>query len=107
MATAQPNGKLEVRVVNYLPPYTLYAYDPIVTSPSSWEANPNGRIELRLTTFRGSHYRRPTFRLLGDRDGIWYIHFCEEFQKVWNAAKPAWPAQPAVTADDQQDVETC
>ncbi len=54
LAAGQPAGQLEIRLVNYLAPYTLYAYDPDL---------PSGQMEMRLTTFRGSHFMRPTFRL--------------------------------------------
>lgn len=78
------SGNLEVRVIDYLSPYTLYAYDPKL---SSGKENPGGRIELRLTTFRGSHYMRPSFALAGARDEEWYAHFCNEFEKVWGEAE--------------------
>ena len=77
LAATQPAGQLEIRTVDYLAPYTLYAYDPDL---------PSGQMEMRLTTFRGSHFMRPTFRLVRARDGEWYNHFYKEFEKIWNTA---------------------
>ncbi len=82
LAAGQPAGQLEIRLVNYLAPYTLYAYDPDL---------PSGQMEMRLTTFRGSHFMRPTFRLTRVRDGEWYNHFYKEFQKIWDAAEVLMP----------------
>jgi hypothetical protein len=72
-------GNLQVRVVDYLAPYALYAFDP---------GDTKGTIEVRLSTFRGTHYARPTFKLRADRDGQWYEHFRTEFLKVWGVATP-------------------
>ncbi len=83
-ASAAP-GSLEVRVVNYLPPYTLYAYN---VEMQSGALSPDGEIEVRVSTFRGSHWDRPSFSLTRKGGGEWYVHFCEEFQKVWGAASP-------------------
>ncbi|MEV4826850.1 hypothetical protein AB0K25_00760 [Micromonospora sp. NPDC049257] len=75
---AQGNG-LEVRLVDYLPPYTLYAYDPGLN---------DGSMELRLGSVGGRHELRPTFRLIRKRDGEWFDYFYEQFTSVWNAAEP-------------------
>ncbi|WP_420115961.1 hypothetical protein [Micromonospora sp.] len=70
---------LEVRLVDYLPPYTLYAYDPGLD---------DGSMELRLGSVGGRHELRPTFRLIRQRDGEWFDYFYEQFTTVWNAAEP-------------------
>lgn len=75
---AQGDG-LEVRLVDYLPPYTLYAYDPGLD---------DGSMELRLGSVGGRHELRPTFRLIRQRDGEWFDYFYEQFTSVWNAAEP-------------------
>lgn len=78
-------GRVEIRVVNYLAPCVIYAYDPLLGDGT---ANPQGRLELRITSFRGNQDRRPTFTLTGERDPEWYMHFCSDFQNVWDVAHP-------------------
>lgn len=73
------NGRLQVRLVDYLAPYTLYAYDPETSS---------GRMDLRLGSFHGDHELRPTFQLLRERDGEWYFYFLAQFKSVWTIAEP-------------------
>ncbi|MFI7081842.1 hypothetical protein ACIBO1_31590 [Micromonospora sp. NPDC049903] len=68
---------MEVRLVDYLAPYTLYAYDPGLES---------GSMDLRLGSFHGQHELRPTFRLVRKRDGEWFDYFYEQFTSVWNSA---------------------
>lgn len=51
---------LQVRLIDYLPPYTLYAYDPGL---------PAGRMDLRLASFHGDYDLRPTFSVQRARDG--------------------------------------
>ncbi|WBB78557.1 hypothetical protein O7606_20355 [Micromonospora sp. WMMD882] len=68
---------LEIRLVDYLPPYTLYAYDPGLD---------DGSMELRLGSVGGKHDLRPTFRLIRKRDAEWFDYFYEQFTSVWNAA---------------------
>jgi hypothetical protein len=69
---------LEVRVADYLAPYTLYAYDP--------EA-PQGRLECRLGSFRGRHDFRPTFSVDAAGDPDWFDYFYDQFKQVWSAAR--------------------
>ncbi|MFG1899939.1 hypothetical protein [Micromonospora carbonacea] len=74
-----PGNALEVRLVDYLPPYTLYAYDPGLD---------DGSMDVRLGSFGGQHELRPTFRLNRRREGEWFDYFYEQFTGVWNAASP-------------------
>ncbi|MFF3455314.1 hypothetical protein ACFYXH_13460 [Streptomyces sp. NPDC002730] len=71
------NSGLEIRLVDYLAPYTLYAYDPGLGG---------GKMDLRLGSFLGDHDLRPTFQLLRARDGDWFDYFYEQFTLVWSAA---------------------
>jgi hypothetical protein len=71
---------LQVRLIDYLPPYTLYAYDPGL---------PEGRMDLRLGSFHGDYDLRPTFSIQRARDGDWFDYFYEQFTLVWNTAEPS------------------
>jgi hypothetical protein len=96
-AATRNRGKLEIRVIDYLAPYTLYGYDPVLPQNiapdpgtlDQWRINPAGHVEMRLTSFKGDHDYRPTFTLYGESDTGWYDHFCAEFNKVWAVADPA------------------
>ncbi|PZG54420.1 hypothetical protein C1I98_03970 [Spongiactinospora gelatinilytica] len=69
---------LHLRLIDYLPPYTLYAYDPGL---------PNGRMNLRLMSFHGDYDVRPTFSVERTRDGDWFDYFYERFTLVWHNAR--------------------
>jgi len=79
-AIAETREGLEIRLVDYLAPYTLYAYDP---------GRENGSMELRLGSFHGQHEKRPTFLLQRDRDPNWFDYFSAQFLSVWEGADPA------------------
>ena len=70
---------LQLRLIDYLPPYTLFAYDPGL---------PDGRMDLRLMSFHGDYGMRPTFSVQRARDGDWFNYFYEQFILVWNTADP-------------------
>ncbi|GAB4377370.1 MAG: hypothetical protein Kow00121_26620 [Elainellaceae cyanobacterium] len=71
-------GNLEVRVVDYLPSWTLVAINPYETDGWMW---------IRLTTFRVSNDRRPGFRLSRKNDSKWFSSFLEQFEAIWQESK--------------------
>jgi hypothetical protein len=89
---------LEIRLIDYLAPYTLYGYDPGLES---------GRLDLRLGSFHGQHELRPTFRLERGFDGEWFDYFYNQFVSVWNDASPdhAAAAEPATALSDGLELE--
>ncbi|MEU4272962.1 hypothetical protein [Streptomyces sp. NPDC026092] len=78
----QVPGQVEVRVIDYLAPYTLYAYDPDGRS---------GRMDLRLGSFHGKHTLRPTFTVEADRDADWFVYFYKQFTSTWSVARQVVP----------------
>jgi hypothetical protein len=70
---------LEVRLIDYLAPYTLYAYDPGLDT---------GMMQMRLGSFHGKHHLRPTFQVDRSHDEAWFEYFYEQFVSMWNAADP-------------------
>lgn len=70
---------MEWRLIDYLAPYTLYAYDPGLSE---------GLMELRLGSFHGDHDLRPTFTVQRARDGEWFDYFYEQFLLAWDEAEP-------------------
>ena len=69
--------RLEVRWVDYLPPYTVIAINPYF---------PNGRVFVRLTSFRVPNETRPTFELTRAGDKVWFDFFVKQFESVWGEA---------------------
>jgi hypothetical protein len=68
---------IEVRHVDYLAPYTMYAYDP---------DSAEGNLDVRLSSFHGENDLRPTFHLRHKIDGAWFEYFTQQFRGVWAAA---------------------
>lgn len=72
-------GKLEIRVIDYLAPYTLYVFD--VDQPTGW-------AQSRLSSLHGVHTNRPTYRLTKKKDAVWYDYHVEQFEIAWKLADP-------------------
>lgn len=70
------NGKLEVRVVDYLPPWYMVALDPHL---------PTGHMFIRLNSFRNDA-ARPSFQLSATNDSDWFHFFIQQFEAVWEEA---------------------
>lgn len=73
-----PHGSLEVKTVNYLPPYTIVAIDPEL---------PQGLMFVRLLPFRTANDNRPVFKLTRKDDPEWFEYFVKQFLSVWEAAE--------------------
>jgi hypothetical protein len=69
---------LEVRVIDYLPSWTLISINP-------YEAD--GYMWLRLTTFRIPNDKRPGFELRRELYTKWFPFFLEQFEAMWQEAK--------------------
>jgi hypothetical protein len=81
------SGTLEIRVTDYLPPYSMYAFDP---------DGEQGIMELAMTFFRHRQTdMRPIFRLHQNTDADWYGYFRSQFAAVWEQAT-TWeqPVEP-------------
>ncbi|NOT06249.1 MAG: hypothetical protein HOP27_16780 [Anaerolineales bacterium] len=81
-ARKSTKGKLEVKVIDYFAPYTLYLFD--VGLPSGW-------VQARLSSLRVAHTNRPTYRLTKKDDEIWYEYHVEQFEKAWELAESHQP----------------
>lgn len=71
-------GSIEVRTVNYLPPYIVLATDPHL---------PSGSMSVYLTSFRTPNENRPGFSLSPRNDPQWFAFFKNQFEEVWQAAE--------------------
>jgi hypothetical protein len=77
-ASGQHHGRLEVRAVDYLAPYALFAYDPDL---------PTGRMDVRIAGLQVDVDTRPTFTITAANAGRWYQHFKEQFEAAWRLAE--------------------
>lgn len=78
IAKQRLRGKLEIRVIDYLAPWTIYAFDPHL---------PEGQMIVRLTPFRAIGRKRPNFRLSAKEDKKWFQYFSSQFETVWEEAE--------------------
>ncbi|CNF97999.1 Uncharacterised protein [Mycobacterium tuberculosis] len=76
------NGRLEVRVVDYLAPYAAFAYDPDL---------PTGRMDVRIAGLQIELDNRPTFTVTAAEDGRWYQHFRDQFKCAWELGEAVIP----------------
>ena len=76
LAKQQLRGKLEVRVIDYLAPWTIYVFDPHLDE---------GQMIVRLTPFRAP--KRPNFKLSARKDKKWFQYFLSQFEAVWEQAE--------------------
>lgn len=74
-------NKFEVRVINYLPAWTLILVNP---------GRSDGVIYVELATYRSHSRKRPTFAVRCGYDNDLFEQFRYEFEQMWNDAQPAW-----------------
>jgi len=67
-------GKLEVRVVDYFPPYRIIAIDPHL---------PTGRMIVRMTSPTRYRDGAPVFELTRAKDEKWFDYFATQFEYIW------------------------
>ena len=72
-----PNGKLEYRVIDFLPHYSILAIDPHLST---------GHIFIRMPVFKSSSRTRPRFKLSCKDDKVWSSFFLEQFEKMWKVS---------------------
>jgi hypothetical protein len=77
--SSTPHGRIEVRVIDYLPPWTIIAVNPF---------SPTGAMFVHLTAFRVPNEVRPSFELSASDDEKWFTFFLEQFESVWEVAEP-------------------
>lgn len=74
---------VELRVVDYLGPYTMYIFDRYSRS---------GQMLLHISSFHGRDpWDRPTLSLTRSGNTAWFEYFAHQFQRVWDVSKPYAP----------------
>jgi hypothetical protein len=96
--SASKKGSLSVRLMSSSPSYGIISFD---TNRS------NGILFVELYPHY-SYGTQPTFELTPHRDGEWYKHFVEQFEQMWNHAKPWTPrtfdtANPGYTSKGKDE----
>ena len=69
---------MEVKVIDFLPPWTIVAINP---------SSSNGEMSILLSSFRTTTDISPAFQLMSERDENWFIFFVGQFEKAWKEAK--------------------
>lgn len=80
---SQKAGEINVRLVSYAPSFSMLSFDP---------HQDNGIVFVEIYPHKMAHRLPPTFDLMPKRDGIWYLYFLDQFEEMWNAARP-WEPQ--------------
>jgi hypothetical protein len=87
------NGRLALRIINYLPAHTLV----IINGQSE-----QGLIFVELGTFQSNGRNRPTFSLLKSKDKQLFNLYREEFLAMWDCA---YPMDDLLTAKSKGDYD--
>ncbi|MDG4793230.1 DUF5919 domain-containing protein [Micromonospora sp. WMMD1082] len=66
-------GRLEVRLLRFVPAFGMLLIDP---------EEPSGQISVDIYSHRPDG-REATITLRAERDPTWYRHFAQEFERVW------------------------
>jgi hypothetical protein len=76
-------GRIEVRLLPFVPAFGMYLVDP---------TTPDGRVYMEIYQHR-SLEPNPCFGVRGERDGRWYRFFVNQFDTLWESARPV-PVTP-------------
>jgi hypothetical protein len=79
------SGRIEVRLLPFVPAFGMYLIDPRET---------DGRVYVELYQHR-SLEPNPCFSLRSERDRHWYTFFVNQFDILWDSARP-YPDQDGV-----------
>jgi Domain of unknown function (DUF5919) len=71
-------GRIEVRLLPFVPTFGMYLIDP---------ATPDGLVYVEMYQHR-SLEPNPCFGLRAERDGRWYRFFVNQFDTLWDSARP-------------------
>lgn len=75
--------KLRVRLIDYLPAWSLIFVNP---------TKDNGVVYVELATYRSHPSRRPSFAVRRNVDYELFQQLYVDFEQMWQDAIPAWEA---------------
>jgi len=78
-------GSLFVRLLSYAPSFGIISFGA---------HQDNGIVFIEIYPHKFGHKSPPTFDLMPQRDGNWYTYFVDQFEEMWNVAKPWQPQFP-------------
>lgn len=78
LSTRYSSELLDVRVIDYVPPYSIIVFDPYESA---------GHMFVRLTSFRSANERRPFFELSNRYSTASFEFFRNEFETIWEQAE--------------------
>lgn len=77
-----PESNLKVRLIDYLPPYSITIIHPTSATDIS-------QCLVRLNGFRSSTTTAPAITPNPTKDKEWFEYFSEQFEKMWDCAESA------------------
>jgi len=79
IAKSTATKKLEIRVIDYIPPWAIISIDPHL---------PTGYMRIRLNAIHIPGKTRPAFGLSKKIDKEWFDYFNHQFEMVWRLSEP-------------------
>lgn len=79
LAEGTTDQRLQVRVLDTLPAYNIFAFDPHL---------PTGVLHVHLSSWRTSMVERPLIVLTKQQNLEWFEYFVREFETMWTDAGP-------------------
>lgn len=76
--SANAIDRIEVKVIDFLPLWTMSAINP---------KSSDGKILVILSSFRFSAEENPFFQLIAEKDRHWFNFFVEQFEETWKEAE--------------------
>ncbi len=85
---SQKAGNLSMRLLSYAPSFGIISFNT---------NQDNGIVFVEIYPHKCGFKTPPTFELMPKRDGDWYEYFVDQFEEMWNTAKPWQPQLPKET----------
>jgi hypothetical protein len=79
---SSPAGSLAVKVLSYAPSFSILSFNA---------HRGNGVALVEVYPHKYGYKTPPTFDLTPKKDGDWYRYFVEQFDEMWEPAKPWYP----------------
>jgi len=66
--------RIEVRVIDFMPPYTMISINPLSS---------NGKMYVLLSSIRTPTRQTPSFQISAEKDKSYFDFFVDQFEKAW------------------------
>jgi len=80
-AISQHNHTLEIKLLPFAPNFAIYSFD---------RDQENAVIFIEVYPHKSGFGKQPWYRISAKQDPYWYSYFTNQFDDLWNDARP-WP----------------